>query len=318
MSNHASNTTQKPVLALLGPTAVGKTTCAIALAERHPKLQIISMDSAMVYKGMDIGTGKPRPEVLRKIPHALIDIRDPWEPYSAADFAQDVRQLIQEIHARDKIPFIVGGTFLYFKALEQGLADLPKAQPNIRARLQAQAEEEGWPALHAKLMTIDPPSAQRIKPNDSQRITRALEVFEISGKPLSIWFLESHAGEKSKSDMKIQSFALLPKSRAILHEQIRIRLLDMMKQGFLEEVRHLLENPKITLNLPSMKSVGYRQLAEYLVYSQNTLEDAQERAIAATRQLAKRQLTWLRGLKNIIISEESKEIERLVISCAFS
>ncbi|MEY3182375.1 MAG: MiaA [Pseudomonadota bacterium] len=294
----------KPILFLLGPTAVGKTAVAISLAERFPQLSLISVDSAMVYKRMNIGTGKPDAKTLAYAPHQLIDIREPWETYSAADFSKDATQAIDACHARGQIPLLVGGTFLYFRALEQGLSHLPAASPDVRENIQAKASAEGWPALHAELALIDPNTASRLSPQDSQRITRALEVYLLTGKPLSV-FLSEHKSTAKRGRLSgtVMPFVLNTPCRAQLHTHIEQRFHDMMRQGLLEEVQSLLQEPQIHPALPSMRAVGYRQLIEYCQSNTNkptqTLDAAVASGIAATRQLAKRQLTWLRSLPDI-------------------
>ena len=293
---------ETPIFFLLGPTAVGKTAAAIALAERFPQLALISVDSAMVYRRMNIGTGKPDLATMARAPHQLIDIREPWETYSAADFRRDALDAIAHCRAQGKIPFLVGGTFLYFKALQQGLSDLPSASADVRSTIYAAAEIEGWPALHAQLATFDPKTAARLSPQDSQRITRALEVYRLTGRPLSDFFAAQQTARATALPGLVIPFILNTTSRATLHAQIATRFHDMMAQGFLDEVRALLQEPNITADLPAMRAVGYRQLIEYCQPSAqpaHTLEHAVERGIAATRQLAKRQLTWLRSLPAI-------------------
>lgn len=285
-----------PAIFLMGPTAVGKTALALASVE-DLNAEIISVDSAMVYRGMNIGTGKPEPEILQKTPHHLIDIREVDQPYSAADFREDALHCMQEITARGKMPLLVGGTFLYFKALQQGLSALPSADRNIRTALLKEAEMIGWPGMYAELQKIDPQSAARIHPNDPQRIQRALEVFKITGLPMSE-FLEK---EKTPSlPYNIKSFALLPSDRSNLHERIAHRFDEMLQAGLVEEVRELYKNYPNNLELPAFRSVGYRQILFYLL-GKVSYEEMREKAIAATRQLAKRQLTWLRSLKNLHI-----------------
>lgn len=292
---------QIPIFFLMGPTAVGKTAAAIALAERFPQLSLISVDSAMVYRRMNIGTGKPDLLTLARAPHQLIDIREPWETYSAADFSTNAHRAIADCHAQGKIPLLVGGTFLYFKALQTGLSDLPSASQDIRTTIQIAAEAEGWPALHAQLAACDPETAHRLSKQDGQRITRALEVYRLTGKPLSTFFTAHKLTPESKRlSGLIIPFVLNTASRATLHTHISDRFNTMMAQGFLDEVRALLEEPQINPDLPAMRAVGYRQLIEYcrpnVTQPVYTLKQAVERGIAATRQLAKRQLTWLRGL----------------------
>jgi tRNA dimethylallyltransferase len=294
---------QTPILFLMGPTAIGKTAAAITLATRFSQLSLISVDSAMVYRRMNIGTGKPDLSTLTRVPHRLIDIREPWETYSAANFSHDAHQAIADCRAQGKIPLFVGGTFLYFKALQLGLSDLPSASPVIRAEIQAAAIAEGWPALHAQLAVFDPQTARRLSTQDSQRITRAIEVYRITGRSLSAFIADKPRSGGQPLPGPIIPFVLNNASRASLHAQISKRFHDMMAQGFLDEVRALLEEPQIHPDLPAMRAVGYRQLIEYCQPSADqpaqTLEQAVERGIAATRQLAKRQLTWLRGLPSI-------------------
>lgn len=277
---------------LMGPTASGKTDLAMRLVQHYP-VELISVDSSMVYKGLDIGTAKPTAEELAQAPHRLIDIRDPAQAYSAADFRQDALAAMAEITAKGKIPVLVGGTMLYFKILKDGIADLPQADNVIREQISQQALEQGWPAIHQQLQQVDPISAQRLKPTDAQRLQRALEVYLLTGIPLSVW----HERQVKQSlPYDIQSFALLPASREILHQRIELRFDKMLEQGFIEEVQALKQRTDLNLDLPSMRSVGYRQVWEYL----DNLYDYQEmrfRGIVATRQLAKRQHTWLRSLQ---------------------
>ena len=293
-------------LAIAGPTASGKTALALAIARRWP-VEIISVDSALVYRGMDIGTAKPTPEERQQAPHHLIDIRDPAQPYSAADFVRDARALIPLIRDRGRFPLLVGGTMLYFKALFDGLDDMPPAQPDIRAELEAQAAQEGWPALHRRLAEVDPVTAQRLSPNDSQRIGRALEVYRATGQPLSSFHRQSE-GDVPAEGLHIDHrpgalWALEPRDRGWLHARIGERFDAMLRQGFLEEVRRLRARGDLNENLPSMRCVGYRQAWQALEAAGDALsqdgaamERFRERGIAATRQLAKRQLTWLRGM----------------------
>lgn len=277
---------------LMGPTASGKTDLAMRLVQDYP-VELISVDSSMVYRGLDIGTAKPTAEELAQAPHRLIDIRDPAQAYSAADFRQDALAAMAEITAKGKIPVLVGGTMLYFKILKDGIADLPQADNVIREQISQQALEQGWPAIHQQLQQVDPITAQRLKPTDAQRLQRALEVYLLTGIPLSVW----HERQVKQSlPYDIQSFALLPTSREILHQRIELRFDKMLEQGFIEEVQALKQRTDLNLDLPSMRSVGYRQVWEYL----DNLYDYQEmrfRGIVATRQLAKRQHTWLRSLQ---------------------
>lgn len=279
------------VVCLMGPTASGKTDVAISLCKRFP-LDIVSVDSALVYRGMDIGTAKPDAETLRRTPHRLIDIREPEQSYSAGDFVRDARREIDDIAAAGRIPLLVGGTMMYFRALTGGIAELPSADAEIRASIDADAAALGWPALHARLEKADPEAAKRIEPNDRQRIQRALEVYLASGKPLSDWL--SDAENTAGKGLVFAKLALQPATRQVLHERIEKRLKFMLNNGFLEEVKVLYERPGLTAEHPSMRSVGYRQLWEHLDGS-TSLDEAGQRALYATRQLAKRQVTWLRS-----------------------
>lgn len=276
---------------LMGPTASGKTDLAIQLLQRLP-VEVISVDSALIYKGMDIGTAKPSKEELALAPHRLIDILDPAESYSAMNFHDDALREMAEITAQGKIPLLVGGTMLYYKALIEGLSPLPSADENIRADIEQKAIQQGWAALHAELANIDPVSAARINPNDSQRINRALEVFYITGKSLTE--LTEEKGEALPYD--VLQFAIAPQDRHILHERIEQRFHKMIELGFQAEVEKLYARGDLNINLPSIRCVGYRQMWEYL---QGDYEHDEMifRGICATRQLAKRQITWLRGWK---------------------
>ena len=278
------------VIFIMGPTATGKTDLAIYLHEQIGA-EIISVDSAMIYRGMDIGTAKPEKTVLVKAPHRLIDICEPTESYSAAQFQHDARAAIDEIFEQGKVPVLVGGTGLYFRALEQGLADLPEANYRIRARLEAEAEEQGWQKLHKRLKDIDPESAARINENDPQRIQRALEVYEITGETMSAMLAE---GRKQTFPYPIKKILLVPEDRSLLHERIKQRFLAMLAAGLVDEVRELYERGNLSLSMPSMRLVGYRQVWRYLD-GQTSYEEMQEHAIIATRQLAKRQITWCRS-----------------------
>ncbi|MDF2940851.1 MAG: tRNA ((37)-N6)-dimethylallyltransferase MiaA [Gammaproteobacteria bacterium] len=273
----------------MGPTASGKTALAIELAKKMP-IDIISVDSAMIYKGMDIGTAKPSPEILQEFPHKLIDIKDPSEAYSVADFYQDAKKEIENSLAKGRIPLLVGGTMLYFNALRNGLSQLPKADEAIRERLLKEAESQGWPELHKKLSEIDPEAAAKIKPTDSQRIQRALEVYEITGEPLSKLWVPGMEG----LPYPIVAIAVAPKDRSILHQRIAERFKIMIEQGFIDEVKSLYHRGDLSEKLPSIRCVGYRQIWQYLNGEMN-LDQAIEKSIVATRQLAKRQFTWLRS-----------------------
>jgi tRNA dimethylallyltransferase len=281
------------VIFIMGPTAAGKTDLAVHLHE-NIDCEIISVDSALVYRGMDIGTAKPDKELLAKVPHRLIDICDPIESYSAAQFKQDANIAIKEILDKGKIPVLVGGTGLYFRALEQGLADLPEANYRIRARLEAEGEAEGWQSLHARLSKIDPEAAARINENDPQRIQRALEVYEITGETMSALLSE---GRKQPFPHTIKKIILSPEDRSILHERVKQRFLDMLKSGLIDEVKALYSRGDLSLSLPSMRLVGYRQVWRYLD-EQTSYEEMQDHAVIATRQLAKRQITWCRSEKD--------------------
>lgn len=285
-----------PAVFLMGPTASGKTGLAVELVQRFPA-EIISVDSALVYRGMDIGTAKPDALTLAQAPHRLIDIIEPTASYSAAQFRSDALKHMAGITARGKIPLLVGGTMLYFKALQQGLSTLPQADTAIRARLEQEAREQGWPMLHARLAKVDPETAARLEKTDSQRIQRALEVWEISGQPMSALYQQSTAETLPYSLLKL---ALVPSERAVLHERIAVRFKAMLEQGLVEEVHKLRElYPELEANAPSMRCVGYRQTWQYLDAEFN-LPELVDKGIAATRQLAKRQLTWLRGMDDTV------------------
>lgn len=282
----------KPLaLALMGPTAAGKTDLAIALHE-HMQAEIISVDSALIYRGMNIGTAKPSAEELRRAPHRLIDICDPAESYSAADFVRDAKRAMAEIVAAGRIPLLVGGTMLYFKALLEGLSPMPPSDPAIRAAIEAEAASLGWPALHKELAKVDPECAARLHPNHSQRICRALEVFRMSGTSMSVW-QNGGSGGLLNSYHWVQ-IAVAPQERSVLHERISRRFDKMIELGFIEEVASLRQRGDLHEDMPSMRAVGYRQAWQYLD-GEYELAEMRERGIAATRQLAKRQLTWLRG-----------------------
>jgi tRNA dimethylallyltransferase len=277
----------------MGPTASGKTDLALKLVESLP-CEIISVDSAMVYRGMNIGTAKPDAETLKRAPHRLIDICDPAESYSAARFSEDALREMADIQQRGNIPLLVGGTFLYFRALEQGLSPLPSADADIRNRLELQAQEIGWDGMHERLKVLDPEAAQRIHPNDPQRIQRALEVCELTGRPMSRLFAEDKPDNFPWRAVKL---VLAPESRQDLHRRIALRFGQMLEQGLIEEVEGLRQRPDLHRDLPSIRAVGYRQVWEYLDgdYGRDEME---QRGIIATRQFAKRQLTWLRSEQN--------------------
>jgi tRNA dimethylallyltransferase len=274
----------------MGPTGAGKTDLAAALVAEFP-LEIVSVDAAMVFRGMDVGTAKPGSELLARAPHHLIDVIDPAESYSAARFLADANSAIRSIEARGLTPLLVGGTMLYFRAFQSGLARLPAADPAIRNRLEARAAAEGWPALHAELARLDPPAGSRIRPNDRQRIQRALEVIERTGRPMSAQLAEDLRGAACREDL---SLVLAPADRAALFERIARRFEVMLAQGLVAEVEKLRKRGDLHAGLPALRLIGYRQLWEHLEGA-TTLADATQKAIAATRQLARRQLTWLRA-----------------------
>ncbi len=300
-------------LCLAGPTGIGKTAVSLALAERLP-LEIISVDSAQVYRYMDIGTAKPGPAERARVPHHLIDIRDPWESYSAGDFRRDALRLITEIHARGRLPLLSGGSLLYFRALLRGLAPLPAASPAVRARLDAEAAERGWPTLHARLRSIDPDAAARIEPTDRQRIQRALEVWELSGEPISRLQLR----RPEPPALRFLAFALLPADRAALYAQIERRFDAMLAAGFADEVRRLRALPRLAAGAPALRAVGYRQLWAWAA-GQCSLSEARDQAVTATRRYAKRQLTWLRsepGFRALAATEAVAQITAAVAAGA--
>lgn len=288
----------KPLaVAIMGPTASGKTAAALEIA-RHLPVEIISVDSALVYRGMDIGTAKPTPEERAAVPHHLIDILDPADAYSAMQFRDDALRLVADISARGRLPLLVGGTMLYFKALQDGLDDLPQADPAVRAQLDAEAERLGYPALHAKLAELDPQTAARLKPNDAQRIQRALEIITLTGKPMSALLARQ---PKPDLPFDLLAIALEPSDRSALHARIAQRFDAMLAaDALIKEVESLRRRGDLHLGLPSMRCVGYRQAWEYLDgdYDKASLRD---KGIAATRQLAKRQLTWLRSMPHRIV-----------------
>jgi tRNA dimethylallyltransferase len=293
-----------PAIFLMGPTAAGKTDLAIELTKVLP-CELISVDSALVYRGMDIGTAKPSKALLDKFPHRLIDILDPSQSYSAADFRSDALSAMAEITARGKIPLLVGGTMLYFKALLHGLADMPAADPEVRAQLEAEAASKGWQALHDELATIDPVSAARIHPNDPQRLSRALEVYRVSGLSMtahreqqSAQSTEAAASGRHQLPYTVANLAIAPVDRKVLHDRIAQRFTQMLDQGFVEEVVALRSRGDLHSNLPSIRAVGYRQVWDHLD-GKLTRDEMQERGIIATRQLAKRQFTWLRSWEDL-------------------
>ncbi len=304
----ASTKGQKPkVIFVMGPTASGKTDLAMQLCDQLP-CELVSVDSAMVFKGMDIGTAKPSPAELAAYPHRLVDIIDPAEAYSAAQFREDALSAIDEIQAANRFPVLVGGTMLYFNALKQGLAKLPEADSELRKRIEAEAAELGWPAIHARLAAVDPEGARRLKPNDSQRLQRALEVFELTGRPISDHWREQ---EKAELPFEIVPIALAPNDRSVLHERIELRFDLMLKAGFEEEVRALWQRGDLHVGMPSIRCVGYRQMWSWFggEYDRETMR---YKGIVATRQLAKRQLTWLRGWDDVnwLSTEEGNLLAR--------
>lgn len=277
-----------PAVCLMGPTASGKTDLAVALARRFP-FEVISVDSALVYRGMDIGTAKPDAATLAACPHHLIDVVEPTDRYSAGRFRADALALMADIVGRGRVPLLVGGTMLYFKALKAGLDDLPQADPALRAQLDARARQAGWPALHAELARLDPAASARIRPNDAQRIQRALEVCLLTGRPMSELFSAAAAG----LPYRLIELALMPTDRTVLHRRIEARFLAMLEAGLVDELRGLRARYALHSEMPSMRCVGYRQAWQYLD-GEIDLQGLRESGIAATRQLAKRQLTWLR------------------------
>jgi len=277
-------------IALMGPTASGKTALALEWAQRLDT-EIISVDSALVYRGLDIGSAKPDAATLARVPHHLVDVRDAHEPYSAADFAGAALAAMQAMQARGKLPILAGGTGLYFEALLQGLSGMPAADAGTRAQLQQEAQQRGWPALHAELAAVDPAAAARIHANDPQRISRALEVHRLSGVPISAW---QAARAPTRFPFRVLRLVLCPRDRALLHARIAVRFDAMLAAGFLDEMRALRADPRLHPDLPSMRAVGYRQAWRHLA-GETDAQEFREQALAATRQLAKRQLTWLRG-----------------------
>ena len=284
-----------PVIFLMGPTATSKTDIAVSLFKQY-SIELISVDSAMVYKGMDIGTAKPSKELLNEVPHRLIDICEPDETYSAAKFRADALQAIDEIHSQNRIPLLVGGTGLYFRTLASGISDLPGADAEVRRQLELEAEEIGWHAMHTRLAEIDPVSAERIHPNDPQRIQRALEIYEITGRNMTDHYKDDTA---SPFLFKVIKIILNPEDRSILHERIKHRFLQMLDDGLIEEVRTFHENGRFSGILPAMRMVGYRQVWNFLD-GETDHEEMVEKGIVATRQLAKRQMTWLRKEEDAI------------------
>ncbi len=293
---------------LAGPTASGKTAAALVIARAHP-VEIISVDSALVYRGMDVGTAKPSAAELAAVPHHLINIRDPLQAYSAAEFVQDAQTLIGQIADRGRLPLLVGGTMLYFKALFDGMDPMPQAQPALRAAIAAQAQAQGWPALHAELAKVDPVTAARLAPADSQRIQRALEVFRVSGLPLSHF----HKRSTAYAPTNVPLISLEPLDRAWLHARIAQRFDAMLEAGFLDEVRALRARGDLNPDLPSMRCVGYRQAWDMLD-GVGDMANLRERGVAATRQLAKRQITWLRSMpqRQVVNCQEADAAQQVL------
>jgi len=299
-----------PVIFLMGPTAAGKTALAISLCE-HLNTEIISVDSALIYKGMDIGTAKPDAQELARAPHHLIDLLDPSETYSVADFRRDAIKKIDEFHQQGKVPILVGGTMMYFKSLIDGLSPLPEACPDVRAELEAQAKQFGWPHLHQELAKVDPQAADKISENDSQRINRALEVYRISGKTMT----ELQKQKQPTLPYTFHQFAIAPDDRSELHQRIEKRFKIMIEQGFEKEVSTLYLRKDLHPNMPSIRCVGYRQMWDYLA-GEVDHDEMVFRGIAATRQLAKRQLTWLRSWPDVtwLTTDDEENLQRVVSS----
>lgn len=303
------NSAEPYAIALMGPTASGKTDLAIELSERLNG-EIVSVDSALIYRGMDIGTAKPDRETLQRYPHHLVDICDPAESYSAGQFCKDALNVIESILAKGKVPILVGGTMMYFKSLLRGIAVLPQADENIRAQILAEAAQEGWLKLHQQLQQIDAASAAKINPNDQQRIQRALEVFHLTGKPLSQLLAEQAA---VSLPCQFHSFALMTDDRAWLHQRIALRFDLMLKQGFEQEVRALYQRGDLHADMPSIRCVGYRQMWGYLD-GEYGFDEMRDKGIAATRQLAKRQITWLRSWPDLnLVDAKQKQMADFIV-----
>jgi len=299
-------------IGLAGPTAAGKTAAALAIAQEHD-CEIVSVDSALVYRGMDIGTAKPSAAELAAVPHHLINIRDPLQAYSAAEFVADAQALITDISARGKLPLLVGGTMLYFKALADGIDPMPAANAEVRAQLESEAQDKGWPALHAELAQVDPATAARLAPADSQRIQRALEVFRISGLPLSHFHERQHHAAHTDAEPRAALISLEPQDRAWLHARIAQRFDQMLAQGLVDEVTSLRARGDLHADLPSMRCVGYRQVWEALGGS-SPMAELRDKGIFATRQLAKRQITWLRSIaqRQVVACDQSDALENVL------
>ncbi|TMN88276.1 tRNA (adenosine(37)-N6)-dimethylallyltransferase MiaA [Pseudoalteromonas phenolica] len=302
-----------PVITLMGPTAAGKTALAIELCQ-HLDTEIISVDSALVYKGMDIGTAKPNADELAQAPHKLIDLIDPKESYSVAEFRRDAIECIDALHAKGKVPILVGGTMMYFKGLIEGLSPLPEADDKVRAQLEKEANELGWPALHALLTEVDPEAAAKISENDSQRINRALEVYRLTGKTMT----ELQQQKQPELPYTFHQFAITPSDRKVLHDRIEKRFKIMLDQGFKNEVLALYQREDLHLDLPSIRCVGYRQMWEHLA-GEYDHDEMLFKGVAATRQLAKRQLTWLRGWPNVtwLETDAQENLQRVLTSLSY-
>ena len=311
-------TSEQPVITIVGPTASGKSSLAMAITRLAKQLgktiEIISMDSALVYRGMDIGTAKPSKSDMQEVRHHGINIAEPEDPYSAAKFAHDAKRWLKEIRERNNIPLIVGGTMLYWRALAHGLSNMPAASPEIRAEIESRAAKLGWPAIHDELAQVDPETAARLEKNDAQRVQRALEIYLLSGKSMSEW-LQEEPKESGRGDhnapINLRLISIEPNDRSVLHERIAKRFELMIAAGFLDEMKALRHNPRLHPDLPSMRAVGYRQAWDHLD-GNITFQEFQDQAIAATRQLAKRQLTWLRGVeaKEVVDSLDKSQMKR--------
>ena len=307
-----SSSSKPNVICLMGPTASGKTSLAIDLVQQHP-MQIVSVDSAQIYRQMDIGTGKPEQEILEVAPHRLIDFVDPAVPYSASQFRTDAFREIDEILDSGDTPLLVGGTMLYFRVLRDGLADMPHANPEVRREIENLAQEQGWEAVHRQLALVDPESAARIHPNDPQRIQRALEVYRVSGETMRSLHTQMQAKQEARLPYNLHFFAIQPADRGALHAQIEARFRQMLEQGLVDEVQALRSRGDLTQQLPSIKSVGYRQVWQYLE-GEIDYDGMLEKSIIATRQLAKRQLTWLRSWPSLqsLSDSSAQSVQRVL------
>ena len=312
LNNHPRTGRLPRCIALTGPTASGKTAAALAIAQRWD-VEIISVDSALVYRDMDIGTAKPTPAELAQVPHHLVNIRDPLQAYSAAEFVRDAEHLLHAIHARGRLPLLVGGTMLYLKALFDGIDPMPGADPALRAAIEAEASALGWPAMHAQLARVDPVTAARLQPMDTQRIQRALEVWRASGQPLSSFHATKDVAARADRTSATTLISLEPDDRAWLHQRIALRFDQMLAAGFLDEVVGLRARGDLYADLPSMRCVGYRQAWEVLDGSL-PMDELRDRGIFATRQLAKRQITWLRSMpqRHTVASEDPAALQRVL------